>query len=367
MRNKDHLCVMYTSENDLLRFYSNLPAMAKQRIKLYPKWNALSLLNQDYEILKDRMAIQGESETKGPIIEQNVMYKLHQTYSDKQVTPWGVSRVQAPTAWSRNQGDGVRVGIIDTGIDARHPDLRDNVKGGINTVDTSSPFVDRNGHGTHVAGIVAALNNQIGVVGVSPKAALYALKAFDADGTASLTDIAQAIDWAIDNNIRILNLSFGSRDTSKILHQAIKAALKKGILMIASAGNSSETLDYPARHPEVLAVGAINKNGRVPSFSNFGKTLNYVEPGVDILSTWPESPNYNTLSGTSMATPHLTGICALLLSQAPELTPSQIKRILDRSAQKLPRISSRKQGRGIVKVNRVLSLANRLSNRTSPS
>ncbi|MEW9669168.1 S8 family peptidase [Ammoniphilus sp. 3BR4] len=369
MKHKDHLCVMYANENDLLHFYSNLPAMAKQRIKLYPKWNALSLHNQDYEILKNRMSVQGEAETKGLVIEKNILYKLHysDTYTEKQVMPWGISRVEAPPVWSATEGEGVKVGIIDTGINGRHPDLRDNVKGGINTVDSSSPFVDRNGHGTHVAGTVAAVNNQIGVVGVSPKAQLYALKAFDDEGSATLTDIAQAIDWAIDNNIRILNMSFGSRQTSQVLHHAIKAAFKKGVIMIASAGNSSESLDYPARHPEVLAIGAVDKRGKVPPFSNFGSTLNYVAPGVDILSTWPQSPYYNTLSGTSMATPHVSGIVALLLSKAPQLTPSQVKRILDRSAQKLPRITTRKQGRGFVKAKRALLALNRLTKKASPS
>lgn len=369
MKKKDHLCVMYENETDLLRFYSNLPAIARQRIKLYPKWNALSLHNQDYEILKDRMSVQGEAETNSPIIEKNIFYKLHEadTYSKKQVIPWGIQRVQAPPLWPITEGYGIKVGIIDTGIDARHPDLKDNVGGGINTIDSTSPFVDGNGHGTHVAGTVAALNNQIGVVGVSPQARLYALKAFDDDGSATLTDIAQAIDWAIDNNIRILNMSFGSRDTSKVLHHAIKAAFNKGVIMIASAGNSSETLDYPARHAEVLAIGAIDKRGKVPSFSNYGKTLNYVAPGVDILSTWPKSPHYTTLSGTSMATPHITGIVALLLSKAPQLTPSQIKRILDRAAQKLPRIQSRKQGRGLVKAKRAFFVLNRLTKTTSPS
>ncbi|WP_134699072.1 S8 family peptidase [Ammoniphilus sp. YIM 78166] len=360
MRNQDQLCVMYKTEKDLLYFYSNLPVYLKQRMKLWQKWNSITLLQQDYDALKSRMTTQGDSgEEQGFIVEKNIQYKLHQAYEEEQTIPWGVARVQAPRVWPRVQGIGINVGIIDTGIDARHPDLQPNIKGGVNTIDASSPFVDANGHGTHVAGTVAAVNNQVGVVGVSPRARLYSLKAFDSEGSATLSDIAQAIDWAIDNNIRILNMSFGSRDSSQVLHQAIRTALANGILMIASAGNANESLDYPARHPEVLTVGATNRQNRVAPFSNYGSTLNYVQPGVDILSTWPEAPYYKTLSGTSMATPHLTGICALLLSQSPQLTPRQVKQILDQSARRLPNTAQRRQGRGFVIATRAINLLTR--------
>ncbi len=349
MNKQEHLFIMYPSEQDLLRFYANLPKKAKKRLRLYSKWHAISMLKEDYEALKNRMVAQEmEGDQTNIQTEANIQYTLHQQFTKSQVTPWGVAKVQAPEVWETTEGAGIKVGILDTGIDGRHPDLRGMIKGGVNTADSSSPFIDENGHGTHVAGTVAALNNQIGVVGVAPKTELYALKCFSPDGTASLTDIAQAIDWAIDQKIRILNMSFGSRESSQVLHRAIKTALKHGIIMIASSGNSSESVDYPARHAEVLAVGAIGRNNKVASFSNYDSKLNYVQPGVDILSTWPVSPGYSTLSGTSMATPHLSGICALLLAQAPELTPIQMKKILDRSSVHLTGVSKKKQGRGLV-------------------
>lgn len=340
---------MYPSEQDLLRFYANLPKKAKKKLRLFSKWHVISMLNEDYEALKDRiMAQQTESGQPHIQTEANIQYKLHQQLSKNQVTPWGVARVKAPEVWEASDGTGVKVGILDTGIDGKHPDLRGLIKGGVNTADSSSPYMDENGHGTHVAGTVAALNNKFGVVGVAPKVELYALKCFSPDGTASLNDIAQAIDWAIDHNVRILNMSFGSREPSQVLHRAIKSALNHGIMMIASSGNSAESIDYPARHAEVLAIGALGRNNKIASFSNYGSQLNYVLPGVDILSTWPVSPWYTTLSGTSMATPHLTGICALLLAQAPELTPIPLKKILDRSTERLPQVSQKKQGRGLV-------------------
>lgn len=349
MKKQEHLFVIYPSEQDLLRFYANLPKKAKKKLRLFPKWHVISMPKEDYEVLKDRVMAQNMVDEQTQIqTEASIQYTIHQQVGKSQVIPWGVTKVKAPEVWETTEGAGIKVGILDTGIDGKHPDLRGQIKGGVNTIDSSSPYTDDNGHGTHVAGTVAALNNQIGVVGVAPKAELYALKCFSSDGTASLTDIAQAIDWAIDQNIRILNMSFGSREPSQVLHRAIKSALKQGIIMIASSGNSAESVDYPARHAEVLAVGALGRNNKVASFSNYGNHLNYVQPGVDILSTWPVSPGYSTLSGTSMATPHLTGICALLLAQAPELTPIQLKKILDQSTVKLSGNSPNKQGLGLV-------------------
>lgn len=364
----EHLFIMYPNEQDLLRFFSNLPNKAKKRLRLYSKWHCCSLLKEDYETLKKQLIVKEEEHAdQKVVVESNIRFKLHANTTTTQVIPWGVSRVQAPQSWRLTEGASVKVGIVDTGIDGRHPDLQGNIKGGVNTYSTTSPFIDENGHGTHVAGTVAALNNSFGVVGVAPKVELYALKCFSPDGVADLTDIAQAIDWAIHHQIRILNMSFGSREGSQVLHRAIKAALDAGIIMIASSGNSSETLDFPAKYPEVLAIGALDRNNRVPGFSNFGKTLNYVEPGVDILSTWPVTPGYNTLSGTSMSSPHLTGICALLLSKAPHLTPLQVKRILDRASTRLPGVSIAKQGRGIVTAPRVLSELSKAKKSSTPS
>lgn len=356
MKKQEQLFIMYPSEQDLLRFYANLPKKAKRKLRLFSKWHVISLLREDYEALKDRIMTQDiEGEQHQVQTEANIQYTLHRQLAKSQVTPWGVAKVKAPQVWETTEGAGIKVGILDTGIDGKHPDLHGLIKGGVNTADSSSPYIDENGHGTHVAGTVAALNNQIGVVGVAPRAELYSLKCFSPEGTASLTDIAQAIDWAIDQKIRILNMSFGSREPSEVLHRAIKSALNHGIVMIASSGNSAESIDYPARHAEVLAVGALGRNNKVASFSNYGSKLNYVQPGVDILSTWPVSPGYSTLSGTSMATPHLTGICALLLAQAPELTPIQIKRILDQSTVRLSGVSLKKQGRGLVTALRAQS------------
>ncbi|MBP1933786.1 S8 family peptidase [Ammoniphilus resinae] len=360
MKQVDPIILCFHEEQEYLHFCTNLPKKIRKRMRHYPRWHCCAMEKDDYNHLKERMnQAENQEHERKVSIESNVQYHLHETVSaNQQITPWGVSAVKAPEVWKISTGSGVRVGILDTGIDGKHPDLRENIKGGVNTVDRTSPFIDQNGHGTHVAGTVAALNNDYGVVGVAPNVELYALKAFSKDGSASLTDIAEAIHWAIDHKIQIINMSFGSRETSTVLHRAIKEALKHGILMIASSGNAAETLDYPAGHKEVLAVGAIDRKGKVAEFSNFGRTLNYVQPGVDILSTWPTPPKYNVLSGTSMATPHLVGLCALLLSRAPHLTPVQVKHHLDRSTVKLNKISSRRQGRGVVVASKLLAQLN---------
>ncbi|RKD24612.1 hypothetical protein BEP19_09565 [Ammoniphilus oxalaticus] len=366
-REQEHLFLMYPNERQLLRCYDNLPKRAKRRLRLYARWHCLSLLKEDYETLKSRLLISNDQDEEQRItVESNIQFTLHDANrASKQTVPWGISRLQAPQVWTTSEGAGVKVGVIDTGINAHHPDLNGNVKGGVNTFNSTSPFVDDNGHGTHVAGTIAALNNSFGVVGMAPRAELYALKCFAPEGTADLVDIAQAIDWAIHHQVRVLNMSFGSAESSPVLHRAIKAALQAGIIMVASAGNSSATLDYPARYPEALAIGALDSQNRVASFSNYGKTLNYVAPGVDILSTWPVPPGYNTLSGTSMSAPHISGLCALLLAQNPELTPLQIKRLMDQAARRIPRAPLNKQGRGVVTASRLLAALSKMNKSSS--
>ncbi|HJV44226.1 MAG TPA: S8 family peptidase [Bacillota bacterium] len=359
MKNKrDKLLVTFTEEQDYLQFYRNLPKQIKKRIKSYHHWHSVSILDEDYEQLKDRFPIETNETPKKVYIETNIPYRIHQISMNDQIIPWGISSIKAPEAWSNSQGQGIKIGIIDTGIDATHPDLRGRMFGGINTADKTSPFVDPNGHGTHIAGIIAAINNHFGVVGVAPLSHLYSIKAFRADGTALLTDLADAIHWAMNENIQILNMSFGSSETSVTLQKALQAALRHGVIMVASAGNNGKTVDYPAKYSEVFAVGAIQSNKKVAEFSSHGKELNYVAPGVDILSTWPVSPYYNSLSGTSMAAPHISAICALLLTQKNNLTPAQVKSILDQSAVKLPGVSSHKQGKGVVMASKAVGQLN---------
>ncbi len=258
-----------------------------------------------------------------------------------QTIPWGVQRIGAPTAWSTTMGwvdlngDGnseIEVAIFDTGIDVDHPDLAANIKWGVSVLNgrISSKYNDLNGHGTHVAGTIAALNNNIGVVGVAPKVEIYMLRVLGASGSGSWSDLIIAIDLAIkgpdgiidkdgdgvivgdpdDDAPEVFSMSLGGSSAPAELHTAIQAAYNWGIVIVAAAGNEgASSPSYPAAYPEVIAVGAIDSTNAVPSWSN--RNPEVAAPGVDILSTYPDN-TYATLSGTSMATPHVSAAVALI-------------------------------------------------------
>ncbi|MCR4401331.1 MAG: S8 family peptidase [Firmicutes bacterium] len=267
----------------------------------------------------------------------------------QQVVPWGITKVRAPEAWSRATGRGVRVAVLDTGIDADHPDLKPNVDGGFDCINETTTIADDNGHGTHVAGTIAALDNDIGVVGVAPEARLYSVKAFDSRGQGQVSDIVQGVEWCITNRMQVINMSFGTPDSSKALTIAIEQAARAGIVMVAAAGNDGKRdhVLYPARDPNVIAVAASTRDDRVASFSNSGEQVAVAAPGEDIFSTHRDG-GYKTLAGTSMACPHVAGIAALILSASPGLDRDAVRDILCKTATRLPGFAPDQQGSGIV-------------------
>jgi len=239
-------------------------------------------------------------------VEENVTVSVH---SEEEI-PWGVRYVGAERLWKRGRGAGVKIGVIDTGISRDHFELREQIKGGISLVSGK-----QNGHGTHVAGIIVAEMNQRGIVGVSPEAYLYDVRAFGDDGKSSLATILRAINWSIENKMDIINMSFGMPQYSEALARVVEKADKQGIIMVASAGNNGGEVEYPARYKNVVGVSAIDQKGKLADFSSRGKGANVKAPGVDILSTWPGN-QFRTLNGTSMAAPHVTGLKALQLSRS---------------------------------------------------
>ncbi|MFC5650890.1 S8 family peptidase [Paenibacillus solisilvae] len=267
---------------------------------------------------------------------------------------WNVCRVQAPDVWSDTRGNGVGIGIIDTGI-AKHPDLR--ISGGVNTIDGSS-FLDDNGHGTHVAGVAAARGTNNQIPGVAPKAKLYAVKALDANGEGYVSDIIKGIDWCIAKKIPVINMSIGLQGaSSEALREAIQRARSNGIVIVASAGNSgpnSGGIDEPASYPETIAVAASTKANKIASYSSRGKGIIITAPGDNIRSTWLHN-GYTTLSGTSMASPHVAGGAALLLAHEPTLKPSQVSSRLRSTAKELSGSSNLSQGSGLIQVDRAIN------------
>lgn len=230
-----------------------------------------------------------------------------------QVLPWGIDRVDADLAWDTTTGDVVKVGVIDTGIELAHPDLSTNIKGGYNAINSRKSANDDNGHGTHVAGIIGALNNTIGVVGVGPAIDLYAIKVLGASGSGYLSDVIEGLDWAVANGLQVVNMSLGSSSNVQSFADAVAAAKAAGLVMVAAAGNSGAAVSYPAAYPEVIAVSATNSNDVLASFSSRGPEVDLAAPGVSIYSTY-KGKTYKTLNGTSMASPHVAGAAALLLS-----------------------------------------------------
>jgi subtilisin family serine protease len=250
--------------------------------------------------------------------------------------PWGVERIEAPRAWPITKGKGVRVAVIDTGINYKHPAIQKNYYGGVNILSSDNEPYDYNGHGTHVAGIIAGFSSELGVIGVAPKVKLYAVKAFNRRGSANLSDLLSAINWCIEKKMNVINMSFGMDQLSESLRYAIQMAHKKGIVMVAATGNQGMKgkIDFPARYPETIAVISTNKNDQISSFSNIGEGIDIAAPGEKILSAWLNNST-REMSGTSMAVPHVTGTVALLLFLQPRLNPEQIRWILKRSSQKL--------------------------------
>ena len=232
---------------------------------------------------------------------------------------WGVKHIRAGVVHDlENKGAGVKVAIIDSGIDYSHPDLDANYGGGYDFVNKDTYPMDDNGHGTHVAGIVAAEDDGEGVVGVASEAILYALKVLGSDGSGSYSDVIAALQWCRDNGIQVTNNSYGSSgDPGVTVKAAFDDSASAGVLHVAAAGNSGnppgrgDNIIYPARYESVIAVAATDQSDKRARFSSTGPDVELAAPGVGIYSTY--IGGYTTYSGTSMASPHVAGVVALMI------------------------------------------------------
>lgn len=237
--------------------------------------------------------------------------------------PEGMSMINAPFMWNQNiTGKNVKIAIIDTGCDLTHKDLKSNIIGGRNftTEDNKNIniYQDYNGHGTHVCGIVAANKNNRGIVGVAPDAELIILKALDKNGSGTLQGIINAINYAVSLKVDIISMSLGTSSNVPNLRQAIAQAVNNNILVVCAAGNEGDNnsdtdeFSYPGAYNEVISVGAIDFKKTAARFTDSNKEVDLVAPGVNIVSTYLND-SYAILSGTSMATPYVTGALALLI------------------------------------------------------
>ncbi|WP_078379249.1 S8 family peptidase [Sutcliffiella halmapala] len=278
-----------------------------------------------------------------------IPYKVDNQLFETQQIPEGIDLIQAPALWNQGfKGENVVIAVIDTGCDTQHPDLAGRIISGRNFTDDDNGdpevFTDYNGHGTHVAGTIAATNAESGVIGVAPEVKLIILKALAGEeGSGEYEWIINALDYAINEKVDIISMSLGGPLDVPELHDVIKVAVEKQILVVCAAGNegdgnhSTEEFSYPAGYTEVIAVGAVNLQRQSSYFTNSNNEIDVVAPGEKIISTVPGG-RYAVFSGTSMSAPHVAGALALIKKQAetdferilsePEIYAQLIKRTI---------------------------------------
>ncbi|MHB1128330.1 MAG: S8 family serine peptidase [Bacillota bacterium] len=260
------------------------------------------------------------------------------------------SKLGMEEAWTETLGStSVIIAVIDSGVDAGHPDLAGKLVTGYDAISGAVGLPgDDEGHGTMVAGVAAAVQgNSVGISGVAPGARIMPVKVLGSNGFGTLADVAEGITWAADNGAKILNLSLGSSDDSQALREAVIHAYARGTVIVAAAGNNRGDVSYPAALPEVIAVTATNENdlfweGSGTSGSNRGNSVDLSAPGVSIVVAsldlrYSDSRRYSyaSASGTSLATPHVAGVAALIASKYSEYTNDQIRTLLASTAKDL--------------------------------
>ncbi|MBL7254309.1 S8 family peptidase [Paractinoplanes lichenicola] len=260
------------------------------------------------------------------------------TYRSQQ---WDFSKISVANAWQKSTGAGVVVAVLDTGVDGAHPDLAANLVAGYDAVaNTSGGATDPNGHGTHVAGTIAAVTgNGVGVSAIAPNTKIMPVRVLKANGSGYMSDTAEGIIWAADHGATVINMSLGSSEKVTAVSNAITYARSKGVVVVAAAGNEraqGSPTSYPAADAGVIGVAATDSADKVASYSNAGSYVDVAAPGSNILSTYPTAlgskTGYASMNGTSMASPHVAAVAALLKAYQPALTPDQVQSALETSA-----------------------------------
>jgi hypothetical protein len=253
-------------------------------------------------------------------------------YATDQKAP--LSTIRLPQAWDVSKSTGSQiVAVLDTGVDAGHPDLAGHLVAGYNAVSSTRPNpVDDNGHGTMTLGLIAAgANNGAGVAGAGWNVKAMPVKVLDANGDGYDADIAEGIDWAVAHGAKVINMSLGGPGDNAVLHDAVRRAYAKGVVIVVAAGNDgTDVLQYPAAYPEAVAVAATNAYGALTNFSSYGDWVDVAAPGWNLLTTGsraltpPEYEPYWYCTGTSCSAPLVSGIAALVKNKWPTFTPAQV-------------------------------------------
>ncbi|CAM3117667.1 S8 family peptidase [Paenibacillus lupini] len=318
----------------------------------------------------DKMVHYFQKSWKTEYVEPHYLYMTNETTNDADViTPndalysqyqWNLPSIETEKGWGLSKGnDKVIVAILDTGVQADHPDLKGKLLDGTNIVDADAAPNDDVGHGTHVAGIIgASVNNGEGVAGISWYNKIMPVKVLDSSGAGSTYSVAQGIIWATDHGAKVINMSLGNYAQAEFLHDAIKYAYDHDVVMVAASGNdNTDRPGYPAAYPEVFAVAATDASNNKASFSNFGDYIDVAAPGDSIASTYPGS-QYAALSGTSMASPHVAALAGLIRSINPDLNNEEVMEIMRKSAVDLGNKGKDNYfGYGLIDVDKALKAA----------
>ncbi|WP_409484511.1 S8 family serine peptidase [Arsenicicoccus dermatophilus] len=279
---------------------------------------------------------------------------------------WDLTMLGGETFHSRVSTTGVTVAVIDTGVQASHPDLRGTVLPGVEYVSgrstiTGNGQVDPQGHGTHVAGIVAATaNNATGVAGLAPGARILPVRVLRSDGVGWSSDVARGIVWATDHGAKVINMSLGGAYDANV-EKAVQYAVSRSVVVVAAGGNERQEgnpVTYPANYAGVIGVAAVDRYRRAASFSNTGRYVDVAAPGVGIMSTYRTGTSYGSyvpMSGTSMATPQIAAVAAGLKAVRPTLTSAGVQGVLAATATDLGVVGRDDvYGAGLVNPNRAL-------------
>ncbi|MGK7877711.1 MAG: DUF5942 domain-containing protein [Xenococcaceae cyanobacterium] len=342
----------------VLDFWEDIPAteISEQLSAIEEQYNRKATLNSIFSVDDHIYIVQGDKELldalrKSPLrqnteyIEPNYVYKALEVPNDPYYTKqWNLRNINIEKAWDDTKGDGVTVAVIDTGV-TQVPDLRETkfVKG-YDFVNDNDVASDDNGHGTHVAGTIAqSTNNGYGVAGVAYKGTIMPLKVLGASGGGTVADIAEAIRFAADNGADVINMSLGGGGASQIMEEAIDYAYNKGVVIVAAAGNENRnSSSYPARYPRVISVSALDVAGDKAPYSNYGAGVDISAPGgSEAAKVLQETINPRTkesvfagFQGTSMASPHVAGVAALIKSSGVS-EPEKVLKVLQESSQKV--------------------------------
>lgn len=291
----------------------------------------------------DEVVDEYESDPRVEFAEPNYMVAAEGIVPNDNYYPsyqWNMPKIKAPAGWETERGftSQIVVAVVDTGVDVGHPDLDGKIVQGYDFVNEDNNPSDDHGHGTHCAGVVGAeTNNYEGVAGVSWGAKIMPVKVLNSYGSGYLSDVASGIIYAADHGAKVISLSLGTSYYSSTMQSAVSYAYNRGAVVVAAAGNSgSSTISYPAGCTNVIGVAATDQNDAKASFSSYNASVDIAAPGVSIASTWYRAEaSYALASGTSMATPHVAGLAALLFSKDPSLSPGEVETRIEQTADDL--------------------------------